>query len=164
MGIPGPYLLTKIETASKDERPVIKVNTQKCNGCAGRNTTVCQDICPGLLRRRGSDGKAESRDQSACWDCCACVKACPREALSLVLPFQICEAQLQMKVRIRRDETAFQIHDRDDQTLRKSTIPAHTKGKDQGHRRIRPLSERTAAGHIGEQKARGRPQHRLCPP
>jgi adenylylsulfate reductase subunit B len=106
---------------------MVRVDKQKCNGCAGRDTTLCQDICPGLLWRRGDDGKAEIRDQSACWDCCACVKACPRTAITQELPFQICEAQHQLTARTRRKVTVFRIHDRDGVEIREAIVPAQEK-------------------------------------
>ena len=62
----------------------------------------CEEICPGDLFYR-EQGKAVMREPSDCWDCCACVKACPRAALSIELPFQISEAKHRLTARIKKN-------------------------------------------------------------
>jgi len=58
------------------------VNT-KCNGCG-----ACEEICPGDLMEV-VHGKASCRASRDCWDCMSCVKACPRQALEIRLPYQL---------------------------------------------------------------------------
>lgn len=43
----------------------------------------------GDLLFRNPSGKCAIRDSRDCWDCAACVKACPRQAIEMVLPAQI---------------------------------------------------------------------------
>lgn len=64
------------------------INRERCNGCGQAAESCCQRVCPGDLLIR-KDGKAELRDRRSCWDCAACVKACPRQAIRLVLPAEI---------------------------------------------------------------------------
>jgi adenylylsulfate reductase subunit B len=103
---------------------MVIIDKNRCNGCGLRPTTVCEDICPGSLFRRGPDDKAELRDPSACWDCCACVKACPRTALALKLPFQIAESGHRLLARRHGNEMVFTIVDRDGRTAATYTVPA----------------------------------------
>jgi adenylylsulfate reductase subunit B len=102
---------------------MVVIDTQRCDGCGSRPTTVCEDICPGSLYRRGTDGKTELRDPNACWDCCACVKVCPRAALTLQLPFQIAEAGHRLLARRDGDAMRFQILDRDGTELASVSVP-----------------------------------------
>lgn len=66
-----------------------KIDRELCNGCPDRAEPRCAEICPGDLLLRGEDGRAACRCDRDCWDCMSCVKACPRNAISTVLPFQI---------------------------------------------------------------------------
>lgn len=63
-------------------------NRERCNGCGQALESCCQRVCPGDLIVRKA-GKAKLRDERACWDCAACLKACPRQAIRLVLPAEI---------------------------------------------------------------------------
>jgi len=64
------------------------VSTERCDGCEGRKEAACVDICPHDLMRldpdgsaTGNAGKAYNQEPEQCWECYACVKACPRQAL-----------------------------------------------------------------------------------
>ena len=103
---------------------MVIIDKALCNGCVNRDTALCEDICPGMLFRRGADGKAELRDPGACWDCCSCVKVCPRAALTLQLPFQIAEQQHRLLARVRPCETEFQLLDRDGRILSDHVLDA----------------------------------------
>ncbi|MCX7021207.1 MAG: hypothetical protein NTW26_02830 [bacterium] len=61
------------------------VDANICDGCLGRSgcrgTAVCEAVCPGdLMAVDPQTLKAYCRNSSDCWDCCACVKACPTGA------------------------------------------------------------------------------------
>lgn len=61
----------------------VLINHQACNLCE-----KCIDICPGnlLVKRKG---KVSIREPGECWDCAACVKECPSQAVKLYLPAEI---------------------------------------------------------------------------
>jgi len=75
---------------------MIDINVNKCNGCKQLDEPRCVDICPGNLLFINQDGKEAIYDPSECWDCFACVKACPRLALAIRLPFQINESMAKL--------------------------------------------------------------------
>lgn len=45
-------------------------------------------VCPGDLLFRDDTGRCALRDFRECWDCAACVKECPRQAIEMFLPVQ----------------------------------------------------------------------------
>jgi len=64
------------------------VLTDKCDGCAGRDAPACMYICPHDLMALDRDGSATGHAMKAwnlepeqCWECYACVKICPRNAI-----------------------------------------------------------------------------------
>jgi len=67
----------------------IRIDKERCNGCGSAQEALCERICPGNLLFKGEDGKAAIRDGRDCWDCAACIKECPRQALQMYLPAQI---------------------------------------------------------------------------
>lgn len=90
--------------------PVIDYNL--CNGCPGREESCCEEICPGdLMTRR--DGKAVCRLDRDCWDCMSCVKACPRNAISTVLPYQLGYYGASLKAVAGRDKITWSCVDID---------------------------------------------------
>lgn len=80
----------------------VNIDTDLCTGCPDHGESPCEEVCPGDLFFR-KDGKAVLREDSDCWDCLACVKACPHQALTVSLPFQICESRLRMTAAIYDD-------------------------------------------------------------
>ena len=111
----------------------VRIDYDKCNGCAKRPEGCCEEICPGDLFYRAK-GKAVLREPSDCWDCFACVKACPRSALSVELPFQISEAKHRLIARIKRNTIVWKLLNRDGGTIATYTIQNRStefvKGKD----------------------------------
>lgn len=66
------------------------VDIQKCTGCAGKDESACENVCPGdLMAVSSRTGRAFCRATNECWDCMSCIKACPRGALTLRLPYQL---------------------------------------------------------------------------
>jgi adenylylsulfate reductase subunit B len=72
----------------------ICIDTQACDGCAAELEPPCVRDCPGDLLRIDRRGKAAIVDARACWDCAACVKVCPTQAISLQLGLQLHEVTL----------------------------------------------------------------------
>lgn len=68
---------------------VVRVNQSKCDGCHRSKEPMCIYICPGDLFYQGQDGVVGLREEKDCWDCAACVKSCPKEALELYQPVQM---------------------------------------------------------------------------
>lgn len=63
--------------------PVVK--QEKCIACG-----ACENICPGnLMVLEDSNSRAYCRSARDCWDCMACVKACPVQALEVRIPYQL---------------------------------------------------------------------------
>ena len=64
------------------------VRTEKCDGCVSENQAACMYICPHDLMKLDLDGsetghamKAWNQEPEQCWECYACVKACPQQAI-----------------------------------------------------------------------------------
>lgn len=103
----------------------VRIDKKRCNGCPRRAEGCCEEICPGdLFYRR--QGKAELREASDCWDCFACVKACPREALSVELPFQISPARHRLIARLKKNRIDWKLLDRTGTILQTFSIPNKT--------------------------------------
>lgn len=63
---------------------------EKCDGCMGKNEALCEMVCPGdLMTINEETNKAYCRASRDCWDCMACVKACPHGAIETKIPYQI---------------------------------------------------------------------------
>jgi len=68
--------------------PII-VDSTKCDGCGNSTQPPCVRMCPGdLIVKDAGTNKAYLKYQD-CWDCLACVKACPEEAIIFRLSFQL---------------------------------------------------------------------------
>lgn len=67
----------------------VKIDRQLCNGCGNSQESRCMRICPGDLFKKDSDNKAVIREKKDCWDCAACVKECPNQAIAMHLPVQV---------------------------------------------------------------------------
>ena len=90
-----------------------KINKKSCTGCLGKEEAFCEEICPGNLMTRGSDGKSLCRTARDCWDCMSCVKACPRGAISTVLPYQLGYFGASMKAVVGEDQITWMCVDLD---------------------------------------------------
>jgi adenylylsulfate reductase subunit B len=88
------------------------VDRRKCNGCKGLEEPKCVRICPGdLMAIDEKTGKSYIREFSDCWDCMACVKACPRGALEVRLPYQIALYGGKLKPKVRKDSILWILKD-----------------------------------------------------
>ena len=67
----------------------VRIDSSLCNGCGGANEPRCVSVCPGGLLYKDSTNKCAVRDYRDCWDCAACLKECPRQAISMYLPVQV---------------------------------------------------------------------------
>ncbi|MGE5416486.1 MAG: 4Fe-4S binding protein [Acidobacteriota bacterium] len=67
----------------------IRINRALCNGCGKAKEPGCVRVCPGDLLYIDIENRCVLRDPRDCWDCAACVKECPRQAIELTLPTQI---------------------------------------------------------------------------
>ncbi len=67
-----------------------RVLPNKCNGCADREESRCEEVCPGdLMAVDPVTGKAFCRSTRDCWDCMSCTKVCPRAAIETRIPYQL---------------------------------------------------------------------------
>lgn len=67
----------------------VRINKLICNGCKDAVEPRCVMVCPGDLLFRDASHKSQLREPRDCWDCGACVKECPRQAIEMFLPSQI---------------------------------------------------------------------------
>jgi adenylylsulfate reductase subunit B len=66
------------------------VRTDKCDGCKSRDKPACVYICPHDLMMLDVDGsrtghamQAFNQEPEQCWECYACVKICPQNAIEV---------------------------------------------------------------------------------
>ncbi|MBS4026797.1 MAG: adenylylsulfate reductase [Clostridia bacterium] len=67
----------------------VRIDFSRCDGCRQAKESACVYICPGNLFYPAENNLVKIRDIRDCWDCAACVKICPKEALELYLPVQL---------------------------------------------------------------------------
>lgn len=67
----------------------VRINRAFCTGCGKAQEPGCVRVCPGDLLYKDHQNVCSLRDSGDCWDCAACVKECPRQAIELTLPTQI---------------------------------------------------------------------------
>jgi adenylylsulfate reductase subunit B len=94
----------------------VRIDTRLCNGCPGRREACCEEVCPGDLFYREA-GRCCLREPADCWDCFACVKACPRAALSVELPFQISPARHRLYARQRGEHIVWTLREREGRVI-----------------------------------------------
>lgn len=86
----------------------IAVDKNTCVGCFWLDEPRCVQACPGDLMALGTqDGKAYIRDDRDCWDCMACVKACPVSAIDLRLSYVIADYRATLTPRGSRDHITW---------------------------------------------------------
>jgi adenylylsulfate reductase subunit B len=60
------------------------VHTDKCDGCKDSDVAACMYICPhDLMALDPERMKAFNQEPEQCWECQACVKACPNHAVEV---------------------------------------------------------------------------------
>lgn len=67
----------------------VRIDRSLCNGCGELAEARCSLVCPGDLLYKDSLNKCVIRDNRDCWDCAACIKECPKQAIEMYLPVQI---------------------------------------------------------------------------
>ncbi len=94
--------------------PVI-VNPNVCDGCGNSTQPPCVRMCPGdLIVKNRATNKAFLKYDD-CWDCLACVKACPEEAIVFRLSYQLGfpNASLIPHVKTKENKIEWEAVDRD---------------------------------------------------
>jgi adenylylsulfate reductase subunit B len=67
-----------------------RTDDRLCDGCRGAPEPACVEVCPGdLMALDPQTLKGFCRDYAGCWDCCACVKACPAGAVTPRLDYAL---------------------------------------------------------------------------
>jgi len=85
------------------DKALLKVGLGTCNGCKGLPEPRCVRACPGdLMAIDPEKGTAFCRDDADCWDCFACVKACPRRAIVLRLPYELADHRAVLVPKVRK--------------------------------------------------------------
>ncbi len=91
----------------------IHVNENTCNGCGTAEEPMCVRDCPGDLMVLLPNRKAVIRDNRECWDCAACVKVCPTQAITMRLPTSVAVSGVALRGRAKRHKTEWRIENRD---------------------------------------------------
>ncbi len=92
----------------------IFVDDKRCNHCGRLDEPLCVRDCPGdLMVLRTDTGKAAIRDNGECWDCAACVKVCPTQAIHMRLPTQVAIPGVALTGRALKHKTVWKIRMRD---------------------------------------------------
>ena len=105
---------------------MLKIDREKCNGCVHlKEGSRCVAICHGDLLYLDKENRSTIYDNSECWDCFSCVKACPRRALSIQLPFQINESQTCLKGYHKGEETVWKIESPDGKPIQSFSVHSY---------------------------------------
>jgi len=77
----------------------VKTLKDRCDNCRGADIQRCVAVCPGALMDIDPQTlRAYCRDQAACWDCLACVKACSRGALVPQPPYSVARRSFNLQL------------------------------------------------------------------
>ncbi|WP_408955591.1 4Fe-4S dicluster domain-containing protein [Natroniella sp. ANB-PHB2] len=87
----------------------VRINHKLCNGCGQRKGSLCIRVCPGNLLYKNKSNKAEIRERRDCWDCAACVKECPQQAIELYLPAEIGGRGSTLQAKQKKDKLIWQL-------------------------------------------------------
>ncbi len=88
------------------------VDIKRCNACKHLDEPQCVKICPGdLMIIDPETGKSKIREERDCWDCMACVKACPMRALETRLPYPLAYYKSRLSPRVREDSITWTLQD-----------------------------------------------------
>ena len=90
----------------------IFIDHNLCDSCGYPGSeTPCNMACPGDLIFMQSNGKAQICCNADCWDCAACIKICPQQAIDIRLPFEIVGKENSLKARAYREKTIWTAKD-----------------------------------------------------
>lgn len=90
----------------------IYIDQNLCNGCGfPQAETPCNMACPGELIFMQKNRKAQIYCNADCWDCAACIKICPQQAIEIRLPFEIVGKSASLKARAYKDKTIWTVFD-----------------------------------------------------
>ena len=90
----------------------ICIDQNLCNVCRyPESETPCNLACPGDLIFMQTSGKAQICCNADCWDCAACIKICPQQAIDIRLPFEIVGKEGSLKARALREKTIWTTKD-----------------------------------------------------
>lgn len=94
----------------------VLVDKERCNGCGKLEEPLCVMVCPGDLMAISEEvggRKALHREPWNCWDCMACVKACPRGAVQTRLPFVLSDFGATLRPTVHKDRIDWTLTDPD---------------------------------------------------
>jgi adenylylsulfate reductase subunit B len=91
----------------------VYVDENVCNGCGIAEEPMCVRDCPGDLMILKENRKAVIRDNRDCWDCAACVKVCPTQAIFMQLPSSVIVRGVRLKGRAIKHKTTWRLRLRD---------------------------------------------------
>jgi adenylylsulfate reductase subunit B len=91
----------------------IRVDEAICNRCGTADEPMCVRDCPGDLMFIQEHGKAAITDNRECWDCAACVKVCPTQAITMQLPTSLVVRGVKLAGRAMKHKTTWKLTLRD---------------------------------------------------
>jgi adenylylsulfate reductase, subunit B len=89
------------------------VDETLCNRCGTADEPMCVRDCPGDLMLIKENQKATIVDNRECWDCAACVKVCPTQAIHMQLPTSVVVRGVELRGRAMKHKTVWRIRLRD---------------------------------------------------
>src|SRR6188472_3680283 len=93
----------------------IHVDEDACNRCGTAQEPMCVRDCPGDLMFISATNKATIIDNRECWDCAACIKVCPTQAIGMQLSTSLLAAGGTLHGRAFKHKTVWRITLRDGQ-------------------------------------------------
>ncbi len=87
----------------------VRINHELCNGCGRGEESLCMAVCPGNLLYKNTENKAVIRDSNDCWDCAACVKECPNQAIEMYLPVAIGGRGSTLTAKVLENKTLWEL-------------------------------------------------------
>lgn len=87
----------------------IRVDEQVCNRCGTADEPMCVRDCPGDLMFIKPNNKAAIVDNRECWDCAACVKVCPTQAITMELSPALQASGVALRGRALKHKTVWRI-------------------------------------------------------
>jgi adenylylsulfate reductase subunit B len=91
----------------------IFVDENLCNRCGTADEPMCVRDCPGDLMLIKENQKAAIVDNRECWDCAACVKVCPTQAIHMQLPTSVVVRGVELRGRAMKHKTLWRLRLRD---------------------------------------------------